>query len=223
MTLTPAAFAFLLAAAAYAQDKSNTLPKRSPFMPVGNTTVAAAASNETLEFAGVSSFGKRVDLIFHDKVTKKNHWIGIGETKEGITVTDYDARHEQVAVKVNGIEKTLALRKGSGTSQSAQATPPPLPGFNTPISVTGPTSPPVVDAPANAAPTLFPTPPSPVKTDAPPTSETQARQETEARMLVSDLLEIGMAQRRAYEEAQRKSSSVPPSNAPPPPTEPNNP
>jgi len=42
----------------------------------------------------------------------------------------------------------------------------------------------------------------------PPTPETQAKQETEARMLVSDLLEIGMAQRRAYEEAQRKAAEA---------------
>jgi hypothetical protein len=33
-------------------------------------------------------------------------------------------------------------------------------------------------------------------------------------MLVSDLLEIGMAQRKAYEEAQKKASEQP---APPPP------
>jgi hypothetical protein len=49
---------------------------------------------------------------------------------------------------------------------------------------------------------------------APPTpAEIQTRQETEARMLVSDLLEIGMAQRRAYEEAQRKASEGTPQNA----------
>ncbi|PTY05623.1 hypothetical protein DB347_14735 [Opitutaceae bacterium EW11] len=35
---------------------------------------------------------------------------------------------------------------------------------------------------------------------------TQAEQEREARMLVSDLMEIGMQQRKAYEEAQRKAA-----------------
>lgn len=34
----------------------------------------------------------------------------------------------------------------------------------------------------------------------------QAEQEREARMLVSDLMEIGMQQRKAYEEAQRKAA-----------------
>ncbi|HRE04877.1 MAG TPA: hypothetical protein PKX00_04660 [Opitutaceae bacterium] len=39
----------------------------------------------------------------------------------------------------------------------------------------------------------------------PPSSPAEA--EREARMLVSDLLEIGMQQRKAYEEAQRKASA----------------
>ena len=37
-------------------------------------------------------------------------------------------------------------------------------------------------------------------------AELQTHQETEARMLVSDLLEIGMVQRRAYEAAQSKAA-----------------
>jgi hypothetical protein len=35
-----------------------------------------------------------------------------------------------------------------------------------------------------------------------------AKQEREARMLVSDLLEIGMQQRKAYEEAQKKAQQA---------------
>ena len=35
------------------------------------------------------------------------------------------------------------------------------------------------------------------------------KQERDARMLVSDLLEIGMAQRKAYEEAQKKAAATP--------------
>ena len=37
-----------------------------------------------------------------------------------------------------------------------------------------------------------------------PAEQAVAKQEAEARNLVSDLLEIGMAQRKAYEEAQRR-------------------
>ena len=53
--------------------------------------------------------------------------------------------------------------------------------------------------------TLQPVPPAPPQ-----------RQEAEARMLVSDLLEIGMAQRRAYEEAQRRQAQGNPPPAPAP-------
>jgi hypothetical protein len=49
---------------------------------------------------------------------------------------------------------------------------------------------------------------------------TIARQEEEARMLVSDLLEIGMAQRKAYEEKQRQAGNP---SAAPAPTDPNTP
>lgn len=53
-----------------------------------------------------------------------------------------------------------------------------------------------------------------------PPPATPAEAEREARMLVSDLLEIGMQQRKAYEEAQKKAAEeaakkTPP--APPPP------
>jgi hypothetical protein len=73
-----------------------------------------------------------------------------------------------------------------------------------------------IPVPAQAAPMPAPAPSGPM------TPEVQARQETEARMLVSDLLEIGMAQRRAYEEAQRKSSENTPGGPTPgePPAQP---
>lgn len=44
----------------------------------------------------------------------------------------------------------------------------------------------------------------------------QAEQEKEARMLVSDLLEIGIQQRKVYEEAQRKAQENAARNANPP-------
>lgn len=212
MKLTHAAVPFFMTALLWADEKGTPLPKRSPFMPAGGAAVATAAASETVEFAGVSSVGKRVDLIFYDKTAKKSHWIGIGETKEGIAVLNYDSRREQVVVKLNGVEKTLPLRKGTGPVNSAGPIQAIQPGFNVP--------PPVAPQPAMVMPTPVAPPPTVVATDpaptpvappmtkpeAPPTPETQAKQETEARMLVSDLLEIGMAQRKAYEEAQRRGA-----------------
>jgi len=41
----------------------------------------------------------------------------------------------------------------------------------------------------------------------PPPANSQEEKETEARMLVTDLLEIGQEQRRAYEAAQREAAA----------------
>jgi hypothetical protein len=155
--------------------------------------------------------GKLTEYIFVDKTNKKNHWIAKGDTKEGITVLNYDDQRQEAVVKINGTQKTLALRKATGPAnapgvvtnvQTGLASPPPLPlpaGAATQVSWSAPATP----APAPAAPAA--TPPAP-KPETPNTPEAVAKAETEARMLVSDLLEIGMAQRKAYEEQQRKAA-----------------
>jgi hypothetical protein len=199
----------LASAVAFAAEVGVGLPKQSPFASPA-APGAPTAANETIEFAGVSLVGKRTDLIFYDKSVKKSHWIAEGESKEGISVLKYDARREQAVVKVNGVEKTLSLRKGGGPVNAPATAVAPMPvGFNNPALT--PSAPPAIaPAPAIASmPAPMPTAPAQpaaAKPEGPVTPETQQKQETEARMLVSDLLEIGMAQRRAYEEAQRKAA-----------------
>jgi hypothetical protein len=116
-----------------------------------------------------------------------------------------------VVVKVNGVEKTLQLRKGSGPLNAPTPVQPLPTGFNVAnVNAGAPATPggpmpmmlPATPVAAAAAPVAPPTP----KPEAPATPESQAKAETEARMLVSDLLEIGMAQRKAYEEAQRRAA-----------------
>src|SRR5262245_11922375 len=215
-----------VALAAEKNEKGTGLPKFSPFEQRGGPATPAPTT-ETIEFAGVSSIGQKTDLIFYDKTAKKSHWIAKGETKEGITVLNYDERREVAVVKYNGVEKTLALRKGAGPTGTVR-TAVNSTGFN--VSTAAPVVAPVpvqVPIPADVAaangvaagPAATPTaaPTVPLQPAPPPGSpaEVQARQETEARMLVSDLLEIGMAQRRAYEEAQRKAAEGNPNNPPP--------
>jgi hypothetical protein len=214
----------LLAASVMGADKPKGLSTESPFAPAGAAVAAGAPSNENIEFAGVTTMGSRTDLIFYDKTAKKGHWLAKGETKAGITLLNYDPQREQAVVKVNGVEKVLTLRKGKGAAVATGPAIAPQPtGFNVPPPAVAPAASPegaagsaaamaITAGPAQPAPLPMPAPSGPV------TPEVQARQETEARMLVSDLLEIGMAQRRAYEEAQRKASE----NAPggPAPAEP---
>src|SRR5687767_10315650 len=98
-----ALFPLLVAAAIAADEKASGLAKDSPFKLRGGSSGPTAAANETIEFAGVSSVGKRTDLIFYDKTAKKSHWIAQGETKEGISVLNYDDRRDEAVVKINGV------------------------------------------------------------------------------------------------------------------------
>lgn len=217
----PAATACLAVAALQAADAP--APRKSPFLPPAAGGAAEVSANEAIEFAGVVA-GKSTHLIFHDKTAKKNRWVQVGETVEGISVVSYDARRDQVVVKINGTQKVLALRKATGpvNAPAPVAALPPAAGFNVPTAPppTMPAAEPLVLVPnppatTAAAPVAAPAPaPRP---EGPVTPEIQQKQETEARMLVSDLLEIGMAQRRAYEEAQRKAASAQPDGAQPAP------
>ena len=206
-----ALFPLLVAAAIAADEKGSGLAKETPFKLRGGPSGTAAAASETIEFAGVSSMSKRTDLIFYDKTTKKSHWIAQGETKEGISVLNYDDRRDEAVVKINGVQKTLALRKVASPAGNAARGVTPLPGgFNTPTPLPAPLPAPVsAQVPVPTA-TVVSNNADPVANQPAPApgspAEIQKKQETEARMLVSDLLEIGMAQRRAYEEAQRKAA-----------------
>lgn len=196
--LLPPAVATVVGAVA---EKPKGLSVDSPFAPAGTPAAAGVtASSETIEFAGVTTIGKDTSLVFLDKLAKKSHWLKKGETKAGITLVNYDADQEKAVVRLNGAEKVLPLRKGKGATGPGHVVAPVQTGFNAPMPE---------PAISTGVPVATPPPvqPAPVPSG-PPTRETQVKQETEARMLVSDLLEIGMAQRRAYEEAQRKAAEA---------------
>lgn len=217
---SPLLLALILAAATV--SVAQTTSSKNPFLPPSVQGPANTSTHENIEFAGVSQIGKTTTLIFQDKAAKKNRWVGIGETVEGISVLNYDPRLEQVVVKINGAEKTLALRKASSPVNSGAGPghtvvpPPPAASFNV-----APPAPPPAAVTAQTLPAPAPTADQSPAKPASNTPEGQVKAETEARMLVSDLLEIGMAQRKAYEEAQRRAAEgkTRPADQPPPATQ----
>jgi hypothetical protein len=113
--------------------------------------------------------------------------MALGETAGPIQVLSYDLGSDKAVVTVRGVRKTLALRKATvaGTAQA------------------GPGGPPVAfAAPAVAFPGLTASPPL----DSGEIAE-RRKQEQDARMLVSDLMDIGIRQRKAYEEAKAKAEA----------------
>lgn len=163
---------------------------KSPFGQAGDTAKSAQPA-QGLEFTGISSIGDKRMVNLYDTEHKRSFWIELGATSGGITVVKYEADKDQITIRQNGAEKVLPLRAAAGIAHAAVPATPAM----------GPS------APAGATPTSTPTP-TPISQLSP------ARQEEEARMLVSDLLEIGMAQRRAYEEAQKKAAGGQPAHAP---------
>jgi hypothetical protein len=171
--------AFLAVVAAHGQT---ALPKDSPFMPAPSTDAPGnTPASETLVLTGFSGTGKTTVVCVTDMQAKRSYWIPVGSTTEGIKVLSFDSAQDQATITVGGVQKTLRLRKAFvGSAANAGTT---AASFATPAAV-----------PATQG---VPQPP--------PAPGSVAQQETEARMLVSDLLEIGIQQRKAYEEAQKKA------------------
>lgn len=168
-----------IVAPAFAQT---ALPKDSPFLPALGTAPAVAAAGDIHELAGVSSTGKSTLVCIYDNQAKRSRWIAVNATVDGIKVLSFDAAKDEATIKVGEQQKTLRMRKAA-VAGSAN-----------------------VNAGANAAAFATPAPTVTQGTPQPPPAPgSVAQQETEARMLVSDLLEIGIQQRKAYEEAQKKA------------------
>ncbi len=182
-------FASIAALFAVAVASAQTaLPKDSPFLPAPDAATAdRATAQDGLELAGVSSTAKNTLVCIYNNQTKRSHWIAVNATVEGIKVLAYDAVLDQVSLSVGGQQKVLRLRKatvsGSGVANA-----------NPGAAAAGFANPAVM-------PITLGTP------QPPPAPGSIAQQETEARMLVSDLLEIGIQQRKAYEDAQKKTEA----------------
>jgi hypothetical protein len=155
-------------------------PKESPFLPAPGSTAAKPATADEYELAGMSVVGKETLLSVIRQSDQRSVWIPVGKTVSEITAVSYDPKSDTAVIRVDGKDLTVTMRKSAVVSG---------PAARAPVAAT------VAPLPAPAAPA------APAK---PMTANEE--KETEARMLVTDLLEIGQQQRKAYEEAQRQAA-----------------
>ncbi len=176
-------FACMLAVAmaGVAGASAQELPRNSPFLPPAAVSGSAAVSSK-YQLSGMIVKGKDTLISVTRLSDKQSFWIPIGSTVNDVTAISYNADLDQATVRANGETLTLPLSKPVVQAPGA-------------VSASAATV-----ASAEAAP--VPTPPLPSLASAPPEV-----QEREARMLVTDLLEIGQQQRKAYEEAQKKAAA----------------
>jgi hypothetical protein len=177
-----------------------SLAGNSPFLPAGDSSAQAGGPPADYVLAGSSVSDGHAVVCIVQSDTKRSRWIAVGETVDGIQVISFDADHDRAVVIAHGARKEMTLRKAAVSSLPSVAfTPTPGPAAPAIPVMAGATT-----APAAAAPLPPPLPPP----------GTEARAETEARMMVSDLLEIGMQQRKAYEDARNQPAGSAPAQPP---------
>jgi len=117
---------------------------------------------------------------------ERSEWIPVGGISDGIHVISFDVTHDKAVVSISGAIKELGMRKATVASAAAAMAPRAMAVSSGPVAA--PT--PIASAPMPAA--------------------SAVTEQREARMLVSDLLEIGVQQRKAYQDAKQKAASEPP-------------
>jgi hypothetical protein len=174
----------LAALAGVATAFGQNLVGNSPFLPRGAAGGVAGAPAEAYELAGSTVQGSEISVCIFERQEKHSLWIPVGETQAGIKVLSYDTGKDVAVVTVNGVRKDLSMRKAAVSAQAPQQAPeyrPPASGSSQVASM---------------------------ETATPSTPETAAQDQREARMLVSDLLEIGVQQRKAYQEAKQRAAAA---------------
>jgi hypothetical protein len=163
----------------------------SPFGSTGTGSASASAPQEAFELAGAMVQGSDVSVCIFERQKKRSQWIPVGGNSDGVQVVSYDDAHDTAIVMIAGGRKQLAMRKDTvaSTTPSQLGRGPQM--ASAPTASTGP----IAVASSDSAP------PFPV------TAATAANDQREARMLVSDLLEIGVQQRKAYQDAKLKAAS----------------
>ncbi|MDB6127258.1 MAG: hypothetical protein JWM35_1154 [Verrucomicrobia bacterium] len=140
--------------------------------------MAADPSVAKYQLGGMITKGKDVLISITRVSDKQSFWVPIGATVDEVTAISYVPELDQAVISANGERFTLRLRQSMGQGGNGAA-----------FASTG-------------GPTPAISPPLP-----PPVGGPEV-QEREARMLVTDLLEIGQAHRKAYEEAQKKAAAT---------------
>lgn len=141
----------------------------------GATSNAATDTPAEFEFTGFVNLGSTAMVCITSVQDQRSQWLKPGQSIRGMTLVEHDPESKQVVIRHRGRDIRLPLKERSFDASNLVRFQPSL------------QSGPVRSAGLAEHVALTP-----------------KEKEVEARMLVSDLLEIGMIQRKAYEEAKKK-------------------
>ena len=183
-------------------------PQTNSPSAAANAGPAASADSQalaTMEFTGVFVLGNKPSFSLRDTATNHSFWIDLGQTVEGVTATAYDADSHTVTISGRGGVRTLGLKEARIVEAPAA---PAVATSSAPASAAVPATPAVPPRQLTIAEQLPP--------NLTPQQRQQRTQEIEARMMVSDLLEIGQQERARYQEEQRRRAAPPATPTPAP-------
>jgi len=163
------------------------LTNESPYLMVC-ATARAPDQSATLQLAVISVIAPQIYVLLVDTANagkSRSRWIAVGAKVDDLEVLSCDVDKDEAVVRVGSDLKTLALRKPASAKTGAM--PAAFASQSPPMPLVGPAG--------GALPQVAPL-------------VTREEKEREARMLVSDLLDISMRQRKAYEEAQRTAAAA---------------
>lgn len=159
----------------------------SPFLAGPGVERGGGKTAEVIQLSGITSIGSQSYACIADSARKSSRWLSVGGRWENIELISCDPGSNEAVVRVGGDLRKLSLRKAT-TAKSPRQGPAVVP----PPQVSPP-------PPRNEAAQQPPPPPENA------VAKTNEEKEREARMFVSDMLEISMKQRKAYEEARKKA------------------
>ena len=200
----------ILAAVSTGFAGTESLRERSPFVPPSAPRQADAGANalSTIELTGILSVGGKPQFSVRDTSTGRSFWLGLGETQEGLTARSYDEAASSVVIEGRGARRNIVIREARVTT-AAPSPPvvtaqPPQQSSTGPQVVTGTAQPAVQPSAKKQAQAQL--------KDA--KGRTNEEAERDARLLVSDLMELSIQERKRYEENQRRTSRGLPRLAP---------
>ena len=186
--------AWLAGGVAYGQNGGDeTMLFSRPAAQAPGAPDAGDVELNSLQLAGISTLGGTSMFNLVDARTNRSFWVPLNEKVNGFAVVSYDERSDTVVVDRNGQRRAVPMRQAQIAAMPAASVVPAA----THVPVRPPAGMPTqVVHTADGGEIVNPKTPQEI-----------AQAETEARMMVSDLLEISMQERarqKALREAQRQ-------------------
>ena len=102
---------------------ANTLVKKNPFLPKDNEVKVVSVPvpptpgvvSKLIEFRGFYTLGNVTQFSIYNKRENKGYWISQNQSKDGISVSNFNNLTNDITVSMNGRSERLTLMNATST------------------------------------------------------------------------------------------------------------